>query len=480
MMKFVPLFVSRVYKFHYALPNGELSVFNTKRSWRAIISLAFTAVYLLTTQAAMSQGRRVAIVRDAEIESLLKEYASPIFRAAGLQSKGIDIVLVNDNRFNAFVSGRRVFINTGALVQAGSPNEIIGVIAHEAGHLAGNHQDRLRQQLDASKTLAIVGLLLGAGAIIAGSTSNSNGGSSAGGAIIASAPSIANRTLLSYKRGEEINADSAALKYLNKTKQSANGMLKTFDRFSQQLALAGVRPNPYRLSHPLPRERISLLEKGARKSRYFDKKDSSSLQARHDMARAKIAAFAGGRQAVSRLFKNAPKSAPAIYGLAIALDNSGQSKKALSLLNSLIKKQPKNPYLYELRGEIELKLRKADSAVKSFAKAVKLDRSKSGLIKARLGFAYVATGKKANAKKAISSLKAGLQNNPNNFNAYRTLSSAYALTGDIGEAELAMAEGHFRAGNSRDSKVFAGRAVQKLVKGKPSWQRAKDILTVGN
>ncbi len=450
------------------------------RFYRSLFSLLAVLIYLLSTQLTLAQGRRIAIVRDAEIESLLKDYATPIFKVAGLQSKGIEIVLVNDNNFNAFVSGRRVFINTGAIVQASTPNEIIGVIAHEAGHLAGNHQERLRAQLDASRTLAIVGMLLGAGALVAGSTSNSNGATSAGGAIIASAPTIATRSVLNYKRGEEINADTAALKYLNKTKQSANGMLKTFDRFAQQLALAGVRPNPYKLSHPLPRERINLLEKGAKQSKYFNKKDPKALQARHNMARAKIAAFAGGLPAIQRLFKSSPNSVPALYGRAIALDNSGRSNEALKILNQLIKKQPKNAYLYELRGEVQLKLRQADQAVKSFATAVKLDRSKSGLIKARLGFAYVATGNRANAKKAVSALRAGLQTNPNNFNAYRTLSNAYALAGDVGEAELAMAEGHFRAGNSRDAKVFAGRAVQKLIPGKPSWQRAKDILTVGN
>ena len=450
------------------------------RFYRSIFGFLAILGYLLSTQVTMAQGRKIAIVRDAEIESLLKDYATPIFRAAGLQSKGIEIVLVNDNNFNAFVSGRRVFINTGAIVQATTPNEIIGVIAHEAGHLAGNHQERLRAQLDASKTLAIVGMLLGAGALVAGSTSNTNGASSAGGAIIASAPSIATRTILNYKRGEEINADTAALKYLNKTKQSANGMLVTFNRFAQQLALAGVRPNPYKLSHPLPRERISLLEKGAKQSQYFNKKDPKALQARHNMVRAKIAAFAGGLPAIQRLFKSAPNSTPALYGRAIALDNAGRSRDALKILDQLIKKQPKNAYLYELRGEVQLKLRQADQAVKSFSTASKLDKSKSGLIKARLGFAYVATGNRANAKKAVSALRAGLQTNPNNFNAYRTLSNAYALAGNIGEAELAMAEGHFRAGNSRDAKIFAGRAAQKLVPGKPSWQRAKDILTVGN
>jgi predicted Zn-dependent protease len=458
----------------------ENQVLQINRFYRSLLGAFAILSYLLSTQVTMAQGRKIAIVRDAEIESLLKDYSSPIFRVAGLQSKGIDIVLVNDNNFNAFVSGRRVFINTGAILQSATPNEIIGVIAHEAGHLAGNHQERLRAQLDASKTLAIVGMLLGAGALVAGSTSNSNGASSAGGAIIAAAPSLATRGLLNYKRGEEINADSAALKYLNKTKQSANGMLKTFDRFAQQLALAGVRPNPYKLSHPLPRERISLLAEGAKKSRYFNQKDPKSLQTRHNMARAKIAAFAGGLAGVQRLFRSSPNSLPALYGRAIALDNSGRSNDALKIINQLIKKQSKNAYLYELRGEVQLKLRKADQAVKSFATAAKLDRSKSGLIKARLGFAYVATGNRSNAKKAVSALRAGLQTNPNNFNAYRTLSNAYALAGDIGDAELAMAEGHFRAGNTRDAKIFAGRAVQKLVPGKPSWQRAKDILTVGN
>lgn len=447
---------------------------------RSITSLFVVILYLLSSQLVLAQsGRSVSIVRDAEIEGLLADYTTPILKAAKLQSRGIDVVLVNDKSFNAFVSGRRIFVNIGAILQSVTPNEIIGVIAHEAGHLAGNHQERLRAQLDSSKTLAIVGALLGAGAIVAGSTSGSSGGTAAGSAIISAAPALAMRSILKYKRSEEINADTAALRYLKGTKQSAQGMLTTFERFSQNMALAGVRVDPYRLSHPLPKERISLLQKTASQSPYFDKKDPKSRQLRHDMARAKIAAFSGGTASVRRTFSKSPNSLPSIYGQVIASDLAGRSSQALQLLNKVIKKQPSNPYLYELKGELELKTRQADRAVKSFAKAVKLDKKKSGLIKARLGFAYVATGKKANAKKAISAIKAGLQTNPNNFNAYRSLSSAYALVGDIGNAELSMAEGNFRAGNKRDAKIFAGRALQKLVKGKPSWQRAKDILTVG-
>ena len=67
-------------------------------------------------------------------EALFAELAG---KAAGLKNSRVQIVLVNDSSFNAFVDGSRIFVNTGALTAAAVPNEIIGVIAHEAGHLAG-------------------------------------------------------------------------------------------------------------------------------------------------------------------------------------------------------------------------------------------------------------------------------------------------------------------------------------------------------
>ena len=130
-------------------------------------------VFAGTPRRRRSQG--VPMVRDAEIEALVRDYARPIFKAAGLSKSGIDIILVNDPRFNAFVAGRRMFINTGALLAAETPNEIIGVIAHEAGHIAGGHQERLRHQLARAQTMAIVGTLLGVGAVAAGAATDNSG-----------------------------------------------------------------------------------------------------------------------------------------------------------------------------------------------------------------------------------------------------------------------------------------------------------------
>jgi len=447
-----------------------------RRALTALTAATLSCTFALPAQAA----GKVAVVRDAEIETLLKDYATPVLKAAGLKASRVQIVLVNDPSFNAFVDGQRIFVNTGALTASGMPNEIIGVIAHEAGHLAGGHQQRLREQIAAARTLAIVGSLIGAGAIAAGSISGNSGGAQAGGALITATPSLVQRNLLSYRRSEEMNADQAAARFLNATGQSMRGMLTTFERFSQSLSLSGVQVDKYQVSHPLPRDRIALLEELARKSKYFDAKDPQQLVDRHQLMRAKIAAYSGGAAAVVRLFSKDRGSLAERYGDAIATDLSGNSAASLKKLDALIREQPNNPYFHEFRGEVLIKLRRTDEAIKALSKAVKLDRTKSPLIRARLGFALVASGKSGNMTRAIQELRVSIQAEPDNFTAYRNLSQAYGQAGDIANAELIMAEGNFRAGNTRDAKVFAARALQKLPKGSPGAIRANDILTIGN
>ena len=89
-------------------------------------------------------------------------------------------MLINDKSFNAFVvDGRRIFVNTGALQNSTTPNQIIGVLAHETGHIAGGHLSKLRQELANVQTAALIGMLLGAAAIAAGAAA---GGAVADGA----------------------------------------------------------------------------------------------------------------------------------------------------------------------------------------------------------------------------------------------------------------------------------------------------------
>ena len=445
--------------------------------WLPRAASVFAAAHLafLGPTAALAQ-QSVPIVRDAEIEALMRDYAQPILKVAGLASSGIDIILVNDPRFNAFVSGRRIFFNTGALAISETPNEVIGVIAHEIGHLAGGHQERLRRQLDRARTITIVGALVGMGVGIAGTAAGAKGAGQAGAGIAMAVPEAARRGLLSYQRGEEAIADRSAVTYLDQTGQSARGMLKTFERLGNSLSLSGVQLDPYQLSHPTPRERIASLDAVARQSPHFGRADPAALQTRHDMMRAKIAAYTMGHDAVRRIFRNNPRGAGALYGDAISTYLHGNPRTALSKVDALLKAQPNNPYLHELRGEILIKANRPDDAAQAFARAIALDPDKTGLLHVLRGQALLATGRKEALQDAVRELKHGLDRDPEFVTGYRHLAQAYGMTGDIGLAELATAEGHYQAGQYRDAKIFAARAQQKVRRGSPPWVRAQDII----
>jgi predicted Zn-dependent protease len=426
---------------------------------------------------APAQQQNVPIVRDAEIEALVRDYVGPILQAAGLSKSGIKIVLVNDRRFNAFVDGRRIFINTGALMTSETPNEIIGVLAHETGHLAGGHQQNMREQLARAQTMAIVASLLGVGAMAAGAATDNKSLAQGGIGVLAGGSEMARRGLLNYQRGEEVIADRSAVTYLAKTKQSAKGMLKTFQRFQSAMSLSGTQVDPYQISHPIPRERIANLQELATTSPYFDVVDPPALQLRHDMMRAKIAAYSStGAAAVSRLFGKGGSPVALAYGDAISTFLHGNLKTALAKTDALIKTQPKNPYLYELRGDILLKSNKANDAAASYAKAVSLDPVKSGLLKVAYGQALVAAGDEESLRKAVTILSTGLDRDKENAEGYRYLAQAHGMLGEIPQADLATAEGYFYGGGYKDAKIFAARAQQSMKRGSPGWVRAQDII----
>ncbi|WP_247996828.1 M48 family metalloprotease [Brucella tritici] len=457
-------------------PPRRFSFHSLVRRSVAVAAAMSIAVTSALPAFAQSRGGGVPIVRDAEIEALVADYAAPILKAAGLGGRGVRVILVNSQSFNAFVDGRRIFINTGAIMQAETPNEIIGVIAHESGHLAGGHQERLREQLSRARNMAIIGMLLGVGAGVAGAASGSGNAAGAGAGIAMGSSEVAMRSVLNYQRTEEMTADRLAVNYLNATGQSTKGMLDTFERFASALSLTGTQIDQYRISHPLPRERIANLEELARKSPYFNKADSPALQMRHDMARAKIAAYSGNMGALQRMFRSNPGGLPARYGNAITTFLNGSARAALPKFDALIKEQPKNPYFQEMRGEVLLKANDAAGAVKAFQKAVSLDPRKSPLLRMSYGRALMLTGAKANMPTAIKEIKAGIASDPEFPGGYGYLAQAYGQQGDMALADLATADMNYYSGKLQQAQIFAIRAQKQMKPRSPEWLRAQDII----
>src|SRR5689334_22565743 len=126
---------------------AQSSLNRARRLVRASLVGGLAAVLVSSTTA-----NATGIIRDAEAEALIRTYAKPIFDAAGLCSQAIEIHIVNDRSFNAFVvDGHNMFMHAGTLMEAKTPNQVIGVIAHESGHIVGGHLARLRAQLSRSE-----------------------------------------------------------------------------------------------------------------------------------------------------------------------------------------------------------------------------------------------------------------------------------------------------------------------------------------
>ena len=457
------------------LPNRSDCAAPAKRRRGVFRALAFAAAATATLFAgpsgpppAQAQNRGLPVIRDTEIENLLRDYAAPILRAAGLAKQNVRVVVLNDRAFNAFVmDGRHIFINAGALFDAKTPNEIIGVFAHETGHLAGGHLQRLREQLSRAQTASIIGLLLGAGAAVAG-------GGIAGAAAIMAPQAAIQRSLLAYVRTQEDQADHAGVKFLTATHQSARGMLELFKRLSNESLFNSRYVDPYLQSHPMPAERIAALEQIAKTSPYYDAKDSPALQARHDMMRAKLAGFLDRPDTVARRYPASDTSLPARYARAIVAYRRSDIRNAIAQIDSLIQTQPGNPYFQELKGQALLEAGRAGDAIGPLRHAVRLSNN-APLIQVMLAQALINSSGKQGAEEAVGLLNSALAREPNIPEAYDQLAMAYGRKGDLGRADLAAAQAALNRGDLMTARQIAARAKGRLPVGSPPWVQANDI-----
>ena len=251
-------------------------------------------------------------------------------------------------------------------------------------------------------------------------------------------------------------------------------MLETFRRFADQSLFSSQYVDPYIQSHPLPRQRIAQIERLAKKSKYFSRKDSAELQLRHDLVRAKLAAFTQNPKRVMRSYKG--KDLPSLYAQAVVTYRLGNRNKAIRQVDRLLKAQPNNPYFWELKGQIYLETGMGDKAIAPLKKAVSL-RPNVGILRVMLGQAILSSKKNKNYSEAVSYLQRGLQNDPDLAVGYRFLAQAYENLGNRAKAEIATANGYFASGDISSAKAMAARAKKKLKRGSPEWLQADDIIT---
>jgi predicted Zn-dependent protease len=410
-------------------------------------------------------ARAQSIIFDDEIEGLLTDYARPILKAAGLTQGNISMRIINDPTFNAFVlDGRNVFVHTGVILQSETPNQVIGVIAHEVGHIDGAHLAALRAEMQRMQTGMMITRIIG----IAAAVLSRNGAAMVAG----DDPWI--KTFLARRRQQESAADQAGVRFLSATRQSGRGMLETFETLGRENRAYGV--NPYLLSHPTEITRISQLRDAVQRSPYYNVKDSPALQMRHNLVRAKLRGFTLPAQDVMRTYPPNDRSLPARYARAIAANCSGNCSRAIGQIDDLIKDSPKNPFFWELKAHVYSREGRQQQAIPALRKALQLMNNRSHLLRMELAKLIVDSNDRKQLPEAIRILEVSMDTRPDNVGGHQVLARAYAALGRIAEADVAMAQAHLARGDEKQAIIFAKRAQRQLKVGTRAWLKADDII----
>ena len=432
-------------------------------------AIAGPALALAMPFTASAQG----LIRDAEIEHILRDYADPLFEAAGLKPADVNIYIVQDNTLNAFVAaGQNLFLHTGLIMETKTPEELKGVIAHETGHIAGGHNVTRDAAMGAASGTSLITMGLGALALFAGAPD-------AAMALFGSAGQFGMMTIFKFTRAEESSADQYGLDFLEKTGQSADGLPSFMEHFRYEELMSESRRDPYFRSHPISSDRIAALTRRAASITAKSKPQSQETIDQLAMMKAKLVGFIGPANRVASRYPASDQSMPAKYARAIAAYRAVDIKAALRLTQELIDAEPTNPYFEELKGQILFESGKSTESVGPHRRSVEL-APQHALLKVNLARSLIGTKSEDNIKEAEGLLIDALALEPDNAFAWNQLAVVYASQGRIGDADLATAEEAYQVGNMSRAHVFASRARDKLKLDTPNGQRADDIMALSD
>jgi predicted Zn-dependent protease len=427
---------------------------------------AATAVGLVL--AAASPASAQSAVRDTEIESIIHEWSDPVFTAMGLEPSEVEILLISENDLNAFATrGRIIGVNTGLIMRTRNANELLGVIAHEAGHVKNRHTLRDGAQ-SAGMQPMLMTMALGALAIAAGAPD-------AGAVLLGNSQYFGTLSALRYMTHQEGEADNTGARALERAGESGRGLLTFFENFRSQEVFSDARRYPYFRSHPLSSDRIENLRRLVAEQPHYGHQDSPERVAQHALILAKIHAFMDTPNATLRAYPETDESLPGRYARAIAWYRDGQTDRALTAVDALLGEQPENPYFWELKGQILFEEGRPTEAIGAHQRSVEL-KPDAPLLRINLAHAMIETRDPAQIALAVDQLKRATALESDNTMGWRLLSQAYASQGKEGEARLASAEMYFAMGAETQATQFALRARDMLTPGSSEWTRAMDIV----
>ncbi len=428
-----------------------------------------TISYFLCFLLISNQVFAVPLIRDAEIEHTLRTYADPIFKVAGVNSKAVRIFIVNDDTLNAYVAGgANMFINSGLIMASDTPDILIGVMAHETGHIAGGHLAQGTEKIKNAQIGTVLTFVLGAAAAAVSKKPE------AAAAVITGGQTGIMRNFLSYTRANEQAADQSAITSLNKLDISASGMLKMFEMLRRNERKQFGSPDPYMLTHPLTNERIEFVRNNVEKSNIPEGQHPKSYDELNQRMIAKLYGFIKTPEQTLQKYPRTNKTVPARLARAVAYYKMPELDKALEEMDSLIDESPNDPFFYELKGQILFENGRIDDALTAYKKSIKL-LPNSALILSDLAKVEITDKSPSSLQSAITHLEKSVSIDNSNATSWRLLATAYGSTDNMPMSNLALAEEALLQNDTKTAIQMSNQALKNLKKSSPAYRRAQDV-----
>ncbi|MGH1375109.1 MAG: M48 family metalloprotease [Alphaproteobacteria bacterium] len=438
-----------------------------------IIFLSFVMMMVMYPNMIQAQSRSLSLIRDTEIEQTLHNWGEPIFNAAGLDPKAVNIILVQSDSINAFVAGgSNIFFYTGLITKTENPGELVGVLAHETGHITGGHLIRTREALERASYESIIGTILGVGAAIA------SGDASVAPALALGGSSVAQRRFLAHSRIQESSADQAALTFLEHAKINPSGMQSFMDKLKADNYVPESQQSEYVRTHPLVDNRVEALKTRVRESKYVNASYPKDWVEQHARMKAKLVGFIHPGQ-IPWIYDDRDKSVPAQYARAIAAYRSQDINGAIKRIDGLLGREPHNPYFLELKGQVLVDFGKVKEGIPYYRKAI-IQMPDAPLFRIALAHALIEASEeedKALLNEAIEQLSRALQDEERSTRVHRLLATAYGRLGQENKSKLHLAEEAVLQRRYEYARHYAKTVLESEKENSAIWIKAQDIIS---
>jgi len=390
----------------------------------------------LSPKAGMRLGKQIVgemyqanyIVNDPQLATFLNAIGWRLAHYGSPNPPDFHFYPIADNDINAFaLPGASIGVNVGTIVAATNESELAAVMAHEEAHVTQRHIARSANQspIDSIATWAAI-----LAAIIAarGSANAVLGGLLAGQSINA-------QREINYTRGHEMEADRIGIRTLAKAGFDPMAMADFFSKLQQQTRLYGSVPQLL-LDHPVNTTRIA--EATERAAQYPTKRPPYSVEFDLMQARGRVLETDLPNDAVSYFASvlEAGHDTPGNrYGYAMALQQLSENQKALTALQPLLKRYPKQRNVELLQAQLLLSAGQTQQALQ-VNRQVLADNPAYAPAILQSADALIQSGQPQRAREILLSHTQSYITNPD---TYRLLARAARAVGDTAEAAYQMA-----------------------------------------